>query len=242
LNTIAYELAENRMRLDDALQYAQKAVTKIEHDTAAISLDNLLQQDLRTTPKLAAYWDTLGWVHFKTGHLDLAEKYVNAAWSITQSAVMADHLGQIYQNEGKTHDAAVAYARALSTSGEVPEDTRGRLRSLRPGGTLQRGESPDAGALQDLRSTTLRKLANGHATAEFFLLFKGDSKSVDVKFISGSDALQDAAKVLASTNFNVLFPDDSSARILRRGLLDCEPEADKCMFVLIPPEMVRSLH
>lgn len=39
----------------------------------------------------------------------------------------------------------------------------------------------------------------------------------------------------------LLFPDAEPAQILRRGVLDCEPEVSVCVFVLIPPNSLRSL-
>ena len=73
------------------------------------------------------------------GHFDLAEEYLKAAWSLTQDPVKADHLGQVYEKQGKLHEAAVAYARALSSvqwspgrnASPIESDTAGRKISTR---------------------------------------------------------------------------------------------------------------
>jgi tetratricopeptide (TPR) repeat protein/transglutaminase-like putative cysteine protease len=240
LNDVAYYLADANVDLENALKYAQQAVAKIEDDASDISLDNLLPDDPRTIFTLTHVWDTLGWVHFRMGHLDLAEDYLNAAWSLSQSPVIADHLGQVYEKEGKKHEAAVAYAHALSAISGTPEETRARWTAVRTSGKDQSGEQPDPLVLQDLRTFHLGKLIDGRATAEFFVLFGPDSASPAALFIKGSDKLLDAGKKIEKTNFHVAFPKGSSAHILRRGILDCEPET-QCLFVLLPPESVQSI-
>ena len=73
-NDAAYTLAENNVQLDDALNYSQEAVGDAEDNTADIDLNDLSLGDIQMVSKLAAAWDTLGWVHFRLGHLDLARK------------------------------------------------------------------------------------------------------------------------------------------------------------------------
>jgi tetratricopeptide (TPR) repeat protein/transglutaminase-like putative cysteine protease len=240
LNDAAFSLAEANLQLDDALEYAEKAVDEIEESSDGISLDSLTLRDVQAMPTMAAYWDTLGWVHFRLSHLDKAEKYLSAAWALTQESDIADHLGQVYEKQGKKHEAAVAYSHALSVPGP-PLNTQSRLSAIRPGAKYQPGEGPDPLALQELRTVKLGKLATKHASAEFFVLFTAGPKVVDVQFIKGSDDLEDAGKTIAAAKFNVPFPDDAPAQILRRGILDCEPELPQCMFVLIPPNSVRSV-
>jgi tetratricopeptide (TPR) repeat protein len=241
LNDVAYYLADANLDLDDAWQYAKQAVEHVEDEASDIDLENLLPDDLSTMSTLTHVWDSLGWVHFRMGHFDLAEDYLNAAWNLSQDPVIADHLGQVYEKGGKKHEAAVAYAHALSAVSGVPEETRARWTAVRGAGKEQPGEQPDSNSLQDLRTFKLGKLVNGHAEAEFFVLFQPDPPNVDVTFIKGSEDLRYAGKVLEKTNFRVVFPKGSAAHILRRGILDCEPFS-QCLFVLLPPESVHSLN
>jgi hypothetical protein len=99
----------------------------------------------------------------------------------------------------------------------------------------------DPQTLQDLRTVKLGKLATKHTTAEFFLLFAPGPRVVGVKFISGSQELSEAGKKLADAKFQFSFPEDKDVQIVRRGILDCEPELPGCVFVLIPPSSVRSV-
>jgi tetratricopeptide (TPR) repeat protein/transglutaminase-like putative cysteine protease len=241
LNDAADALAESNLHLNDALGYAEESVRQVESTTSKITLSGFTLDDIRAMPALAARWGTLGWVEYRLGHLDLAEKYLNAGWSLTQDSVIADRLGQMYETEGKKHDAAIAYAHALSNGQATPQETEKRLQAVQKGTKYQEEVRPDPIALQDLRTMKLPRMASGDASAEFFILFAAGPKVVDVKFVSGSEQLRDATKVLAAAHFNVPFPDGSPAQILRRGLLSCEPKVPQCLFVFIPPNAVDSV-
>jgi tetratricopeptide (TPR) repeat protein/transglutaminase-like putative cysteine protease len=244
LNDASYSLADNNLRLDDALHYAEEAVKDTEADAGKVSLTELTLDDVQRMPTLARYWDTLGWVHFRVGHYDVAEQYLDAGWKLTQNPMIADHLGQVYEKEGKKHEAVVAYAQALSAGG-APDQTSSRLNALRSEGKPQVGEQMGPEVLQSLRTVELKDFSPKpaqHASAEFFLLFGSGPKVADVKFISGSDDLRDAGKALATAKFNVSFPDDGPTLILRRGILDCEPEINGCTFVMYGPSDYHSLN
>jgi tetratricopeptide (TPR) repeat protein len=117
LNGVSYELAEANVHLDAALGYAEQAVTQHEEKSAAIYLANLTPADLQIMPALAAEWDTLGWVHYRLGQMDEAEKYISAAWKLAQFPDIGDHLGVIYEKTGRKDQAIRAYKMTLATSG-----------------------------------------------------------------------------------------------------------------------------
>lgn len=244
LHAVAYNFAEHDIQLQQALEYATKAVADVEKETAAISLDDLKLKDLQTVERLAQCWGTLGWVYLRLEKFGEAEKYLSAAWNLNQDGEVADNLGQTYEKLGKKHQAVLAYSRALADK-DVPAQTRYRLETLRPGGKLLPGEKVDASALQDLRTLKLDKFPDKpkkHASAEFFVLFAPGPKVAGVKFISGSPELRDVAHSLSAAKFDTIFPSDDPAQIIRRGVLDCEPEVPGCIFVLIPPNSVRSVN
>jgi tetratricopeptide (TPR) repeat protein len=192
---------------------------------------------------LAAYWDTLGWVYFHLGQLAEAEKYLNAAWNLSLDSMDADHLGQVYEKEGKKHDAILAYSNAVSAS-HLPDHARERLAELQRGEPSPRFAKSGELNLQDHRTFNLTKFPNKpskHATAEFFILFAPGPKVAAVKFISGSQELRDAGPELAAAKIAAVFPSDHPAQIIRRGVLDCEPEVAGCVFVLFPPNDVHSV-
>lgn len=218
LNNAAYDLADANLNLDVAHRFATEAVQQIESASAKISLDSLKPGDSQLMPKLGTYWDTLGWTEFRLGHLELAQKYLKAAFSLSQNPAISDHLKQLYEQEGKKRDA--------------------ENQALRTG----------QGDLQEQRTTKLKKPASikSHVSAEFFLLFSPDPKSpelaklVDQHFISGSAELREVAKSLSDAKFDISFPHPGPVQILRRGVLDCETVLSYCVFVLFPPTAVKS--
>jgi len=112
LNDIAYTLAENRTNLTLAKQYAREALDKLD----ARSLDDVAAVDTgtRVTYELDMVWDTLGWIYFQVGETNLAESFVRPAWLLRQETVIGEHLGEIYEKEGKSKQAEHLYELALA--------------------------------------------------------------------------------------------------------------------------------
>ena len=248
-NNVAYELADANVELSKALDYAQRAVEEIEKESRAVDLANLVPENLTYTQKISSYWDTLGWVHFRAGNLSQAENLLNAAWLLSQHPVVAAHLGQVYEQQKKTAKAIHMYRLALATpEGNNPgaewDDIRQRLEKLTgkkaPTGTELLRADPNGNELSQLRSVKLKRLVPGTATAEFFLLFAPGPKVEQVEFINGAEKLKSAARLLSETNFQIAFPEGSSARLLRRAIVMCS-DVSGCMAVLYTPNAVNSV-
>ena len=253
LNNVAYELAEAKKQLPVALQYARKAVGDEEAASQDIDLTELTSEDLGYSTSLAAFWDTLGWVHFRMGNFLEAEKYLNAAWTLSLGGLEADHLGQVYEREGKKQAAIRMYQLALYSFNHQPmartaeQQTRERLDRLQPNSS--NGDRNNFTQVTDdvnsMRTVKLPRVTQETAVAEFFVVFtqvyKGSSLDIaDVKFIVGSEELRSASKVLLSAPFTFPFPDESHPNILRRGILSCYVHTG-CSFTLINPSDVHAI-
>ncbi len=261
-NNAAYELADANLHLHAALGYAEKAVQGVERETANVSLDSLSYTDLLNVTELADFWDTLGWVDFRLGNDAEAEKYLLAAWQLSQDPDLAKHLGEIYDKEGKTQEAEKYYAFALAAprapapfalglGGAAPtpqlsvdtmQKTRQRLRALLKSGA--REFDAEQRARQDLiklRTVNMPRLTRSTEMAEFFVLIAPGPKVAAVKFVSGSETLRTAVKDLSSARFQVSFPDAGPEKILRRGVVDCERVVRSCQFILMTPDSVHSI-
>ena len=248
-NDVGYELADVNVSLPKALEYARHAVDAQEMESHDVELSDLLPEDLACTQKIGFFWDTLGWVHFRLGHLEQAENYLQAAWLLQQAGVVADHLGQVYEQQKQTKKAIHMYRLALATPEAHPpgglwDETRRRLEHLTGAKApaamdLLRGD-PSGSELSELRSVKLKRLVPGSATAEFFLLFSPGPKLEDVEFISGSQELKSAANALSEASFQVAFPEGSSARLVRRAILMCS-SISGCEAVLFTPDSVHSV-
>jgi hypothetical protein len=75
--------------------------------------------------------------------------------------------------------------------------------------------------LSRLRTVKLPRIVPGSASAELMLLFAPGSKLDGMKFISGSDKLKSAEKMLKTTRFDIPLPDDAPTRVVRRAMLGC---------------------
>jgi tetratricopeptide (TPR) repeat protein len=242
LNEVSYEMADANENLQLSLEYAQRAVHAEEESTAQIELGNLTEKDLQSVSVLSAYWDTLGWVYFRLNDMDKAEKYLNAAWTISQNPLNADHLGQVYEQQHKKDQAIRMYRLALMASprADAMKDTQSRLEHL--GGTFSLGRPGNsAEELGNLRTVTLPPITPEDATGEFFLLFGAGSKVEAVRFVDGSEKLKSADKALSTAAFDIPFPDDGPTRLVRRGILSCS-SISGCTFALYTPDVVKSVN
>jgi tetratricopeptide (TPR) repeat protein len=95
LNYLGYMLADWGVELDRSLDYVTRA----------------LEQD----PHNGAYLDSLGWVYFKMGRLDLAEdNLLKALKALRLTGVVYDHLGDLYFRKGDREQAVSYWKKALS--------------------------------------------------------------------------------------------------------------------------------
>jgi tetratricopeptide (TPR) repeat protein/transglutaminase-like putative cysteine protease len=250
-NNIAFNLADHKIDLDKAQQYAESAIAATAVKLRNIELAHVTAGQIGDVNSLAAYWDTLGWVDFQKGDLAAASRYVNAAWVLAGNGELADHLGQIYEKQGQKDLAIHTYSMALAAP-HASADARARL-TLMLGGNAEidrmvRQAAPEVAAL---RSFSLPGPHSGDASAEFLIVLApngsdGASTKVEgVKFISGSESLRPLAEKpegkLATLDYRSVFPDASAVEIVRRGTVSCSGKSGNCALILFRPEDVRSL-
>lgn len=241
LNDASYELADAGLNLPLSESSCRKALDLLGKQTSTITLGNLSADDLQHVQLLTATWDTMGWIYFREGKLDLAESYVHAAWVTAQHSEIGDHLGQIYEKQGRLQDAANIYALAVAADTLSPEPEGkdallARQKALAAKG--YRAKYADPGAeLGNERSIFLPALTHTFSSADFFVLLS-PGKVEDVRFISGDARLEDAAQSLRKADFSTQFPKDSQDRIVRRGILACSGVDKRCQFTMLLPQSV----
>ena len=101
LNNYGYSLSERGVRLEEAMEMAQKALEK--------------------EPKNGAYLDTMGWIYYKMGEYEKALEYIEEAHSIRKSVEVAKHLGDVYDKLGMRQKAIAAWEKALELDQHNPE-------------------------------------------------------------------------------------------------------------------------
>ncbi len=114
LNNLAYLLAQNDERLDEAQRYVERA--------------------LNADPYQAAYLDTYAFVLHKKGNDTAAVRFITAAiqqyeMAQTASATVYEHLGRIKEGLGDKTSALAAYRHALELADDERSDIAQRLGS-----------------------------------------------------------------------------------------------------------------
>ncbi len=244
-NNVAYNLADHKLDLEKAQQYAESAVSATAANLRNIELSNLTLDNLNAVASIGAYWDTLGWVYFEKGDDAKAFEFIQAAWLLNQHGEVGGHLAQIYERRHEKDRAIQMYALAMAAPHSVPE-TRARLVILLGGNSgidaLVKKAQPELLAMQTLQAGKLLKEA---AEADFLILLSPGEKSAKadgVRFISGSEKLRPFAATLRALSYGPMFPDASPIKLVRRGTLACSAVTGDCTFTLIRPEDVRTVN
>lgn len=167
-----------------------------------------------------------------------AERYLDAAWRLSESSLIGDHLGQVYEKEGKKQQAIRTYSEAVA-AGQAPDHAKERLKTLLGRDQNDMDQSAANSALQDRRGAKVevaKKPADPVDARFTVLLTLGPSgaKITAEKFINGSDELREDGKALESATFDMPAPDSSGVRIVRSGDFNCDPYMHSCVIVLYP--------
>lgn len=115
LNFVGYTWADKNIKLEQALTYLEKA------------------QQLK--PESGYIRDSLGWVHYRMGNLELARDHLEAAVQMEDGDPhIYDHLGDVYRDLEQHLKARKAYAKALEAMNDEPERTtiKQKIEQLNP--------------------------------------------------------------------------------------------------------------
>ncbi len=121
LNYLGYMYAERGIHLEEAVVLLNKAVA--------------------LEPENGAFFDSLGWAHYRLGHLEQAEHYLQKALEqVTheasdheeEQAVILDHAGDVARALGKDREAAEHWRKALDLFPDNDE-VRAKLSAPAPG-------------------------------------------------------------------------------------------------------------
>lgn len=232
LKNLAWQIEEADADLNLAAECADTALAQLKKQTSGLDLDHFENADLLIYEPLAATWDTAGWIRFKMGKLAEAEEYVSAAWRLNPSGTVADHLGQIFQKEGKLEQAAEVYRMGLATDPKS-DSLRQRLNSVPSGSHKQHGpEVNPFNNLNTLRTLPLSGFARDSGTGEYFMLF-ANGKVLDDRLTAGELAGADVDAALRRISYSVA-PVGDETKIIRKGILSCSAYTNpKCQLVLM---------
>ncbi len=112
-NILARE-PENAMALN-ALGY-----TLADRTTRYAEARTLIEQAYRLNPQDPAVLDSLGWINFRQGQLEVAEQLLRQALDSFPDAEVAAHLGEVLWANGKQREARKVWAAALANDPDSP--------------------------------------------------------------------------------------------------------------------------
>lgn len=232
-NNVAWAMAETGSHLDLATQYSQNSIRATEAQLNAATLATVGRTQAALTTSLPNYWDTMGWIKFKQNDWKAAEEYIGAAWMVNDDATVGDHLGQIYEKEGRKSDAVHTYALALLCPRPLPE-TRGRLATLVGEKKVQAEIDSVRPELAARRTVTMPNPQKLDGTGEYWVLLGPGAAVADAKFISGDAKVNGLADSIRAAKFPYSIPAGESTQLLLRGVLDCSTLSKKCTFTAYP--------
>ena len=100
LNALGYTLADQTERYEEA--------------------EALIRQAFILRPDDASIVDSMGWISYRLGHLDEAEKFLRRAWALSKNPEIASHLGEVLWVKGKQEDARSIWREGLEVDSENP--------------------------------------------------------------------------------------------------------------------------
>jgi tetratricopeptide (TPR) repeat protein/transglutaminase-like putative cysteine protease len=182
---------------------------------------------------VALAWSRLGWAKFKRGENLAAMQFLQSAWLLSQSGTVANRLGQVLEKQGQPEKARHIYVLAIAAGGSDVQDSRMRLAKLDPGAAGKEIAQAPAELVQ-ARTVKLGSITSKSVSARFNFVFDGSPRPERAEFVDGDESLRAAGDQLREKDFPVRFPDASSVKIVRRGLLSCGGSG--CAVELMPIE------
>jgi Flp pilus assembly protein TadD len=96
-NALGYSLADRGLRLPEARALIERALALMPGD-----------------PFIT---DSLGWVEFRLGNLDEAERHLRRAWSLRPDTEIGAHLGEVLWAQGRRDEARAIWRQAQTRDG-----------------------------------------------------------------------------------------------------------------------------
>jgi len=91
----------------------------------------LLEMALEKKPENGAYLDSYGWIFYKMGNLEKAEKYILEAMQyIQEDPIIYEHLGDIRAKKGDSQRAIEAYLKSIELGAENKDVLQQRIDNL----------------------------------------------------------------------------------------------------------------
>jgi transglutaminase-like putative cysteine protease/tetratricopeptide (TPR) repeat protein len=212
---------------------AQQVLYDIGGQFDSGEMDRLGPSAFSSMRLVALSWSRIGWAKFERGENLAAMQFLTSAWLLSQSGTVANRLGQVLEKQGQPEKARHMYALAAAAGGSDIQDSRARLAKLAGDPSVAEKDLAQAPAeLVQSRTVKLGPITSKSVSARFNLVFDSSPHPERAEFVDGDESLGSAAEQLREKDFPVRFPDVSSVKIVRRGLLSCGGSG--CAIELLP--------
>jgi tetratricopeptide (TPR) repeat protein len=216
---------------------AQQVLYDIGGQFDSGELDRLGPSAFSSMRLVALAWARMGWAKFQRGENLAAMQFLTSAWLLSQSGTVGNRLGQVFEKQGQPEKARHMYALAVAAGGSTNDvqDSRARLAKLAGDpGAAEKDLAQAPVELVQARTVKLGPITSKPVSARFNLVFDSSPRPERAEFVDGDESLRSAAEQLREKDFPVRFPDVSSVKIVRRGLLSCGGSG--CGIELLPIE------
>lgn len=234
-NQAAYELADRGVALQAAAELIDAGIDKL--------VKRILTNDMGPTPVtiaditntlLSPMWDTAGWIAYKRGVTDGAVRWLLSAWSLSEDATIAEHLGDVLVSARRLGEAASAFAGALAR-----EPNRASARAKLAASTDGDASSLIATADQTLLAGRTVMLSAANAPdwkGDVYVLFDRAGHVFEVRAAGSGEVPATIVDTLRGQSMPfVAPPDDRDYRLERRATITCAGAGARCTLVLWRP-------
>lgn len=186
---------------EKAMNEARQALYQIGDQFDSGDYDRLPPSAFSAMGLVALEWARIGWAKFLQGEPLAAIQYLNSAWLLSQSGVVADRLGRAYEKEGQAEKARHFYALTAAVGGAEAQSARQQVTRLSPSPDVASREIAQASAeLLEMRTVKMPPSTGNAGSAQFALVFESSSKPSRAEFIDGDSGLRSAATRFARRN------------------------------------------
>jgi hypothetical protein len=225
---------------DQTIRDARETLYQIGDQFDSGEYDRLTPSAFSAMGSVALAWSRIGWAKFLQGHTLDSIQFLNSAWLLSQSGVVADRLGRVYEKEGQKEKARHFYALATAAGGPDAQSARDQVTRLSPDPDAAVREIAQASTeLSETRTVRMPASTGNPGSAQFALVFEMSSKPSQVEFVGGDGNLRSAGDKIREKEFLVRFPEVSSIKIVRYAQLTCAQAG--CSVVLQPVENPQGL-
>ena len=242
LNNAAYMLGAHNVAMDLAETWSRRSIEIVETELNNVTVSTVQSSTWSLVSRLSHYWDTLGWIYFRQGKTDAAQKYLLAAWQIWDDPTISYHLARIYETQGRKDESTELYLAALNsfppngTLSDDGKDIRTRLVEL-----LGSDAEVDKRSEQSRKKKSASRMVyvanptREQGIAQYTMIIDANLKAVEIAATGSDNPLASVSEAVRAATLPQSFPDTTLKKLPRLGTLACTSASEPCTLTLLTP-------